>query len=162
MPVDELIVLILEDLPPVRVGTPDSHVSVSTVVGDVEGLVVVSGSDSQRLLVEVPDLGSSAIRNLDDHVPVVDKVEISVVWKLRNDVEVSLYIKTESFIELSFSWLTLPFINVDNVPLLVNLIVCTVDCDVSVLLINLSLDLNDFAFVILKRSSLVSEDLPPS
>jgi hypothetical protein len=82
MPIDELIVLILENLPPIRVGAPDSHVSVSSVVLNVEGLVVVSCSDGQRLLVEVPNLGSSAIWNLDDHVPIVDKVKISVVWKL--------------------------------------------------------------------------------
>jgi hypothetical protein len=162
MPVDELIVLILEDLPPVRVSAPDSHVSVSTVVGDIEGLVVVSSSDCQGLLVEVPDLGSSAIWNLDDHVPVVDKVEISVVWKLRYNVEVSLYIKTESFIELSFSWLTLPFINVDNVPLLMDFIGLFVDCNISILLINLSLYLNDLSSFVDNGRSLISENLPPS
>jgi hypothetical protein len=44
-------------------------------------LVVVSSSDGQRLLVEVPDLGSSAVWNLDDHIPVVDEIEVSVIWK---------------------------------------------------------------------------------
>jgi len=76
-----LVVLILEDLPPVRVSAPDSHLTSSSITVDVPGLVVVSGSDGQRLLVEVPDLGSSSIWNLNDHIPVVDKVEISVVWK---------------------------------------------------------------------------------
>jgi hypothetical protein len=37
-------------------------------------LVIVSGSDSQGLLMEVPDLGSSTVWNLDDHISVVDQI----------------------------------------------------------------------------------------
>jgi len=44
-------------------------------------LVVVSGSDGQRLLMEVPDLGSSTISSLDDHISVVDQIKVSVVWE---------------------------------------------------------------------------------
>jgi hypothetical protein len=47
LPVDELVVLILENLPPSRVCAPDSHLIGFSVVGDVKGLVVVSGLDSQ-------------------------------------------------------------------------------------------------------------------
>jgi hypothetical protein len=82
LPIDELLVLILEDLPPVGVGAPDSEVRCSSVALDIPRLVVVSGSDGQRFLMEVPDLGSSTIWNLDDHIPVVDQVKVSVIWKL--------------------------------------------------------------------------------
>jgi len=81
LPIDELVVLVLEYLPPVRVGAPDLHVVGSTIALDVERLVVVPCSYGQRLLVEVPDLGSSAIWSLDDHVSVVDQIKVSVIWE---------------------------------------------------------------------------------
>jgi hypothetical protein len=81
LPVDELAVLVLEYLPPSRVGAPDLHVVGSSRVLNVEGLVVVSGSDGQRLLMEVPDLGSSSISCLDDHVSIVDQVEVFSTWE---------------------------------------------------------------------------------
>jgi hypothetical protein len=81
VPVNELVILILENLEPSRVGAPNLHVVGLTRRFDVPRLVVQSGSDSQGLLVEVPDLGSSSVRDLDDHVSVIDQVKISVVWK---------------------------------------------------------------------------------
>jgi len=81
LPVDELVVLVLEDLPPVRVGTPNFHLASSSITVDFPGLVVVSGSNGQGLLMEVPHLGSSSVWNLDNHVPVVDEVEVSVIWE---------------------------------------------------------------------------------
>jgi hypothetical protein len=133
-----LVVLILENLPPIRVGAPDSHVSVSSVVLNVEGLVVISGSDGQRLLVEVPNLGSSAIWNLDDHISIVDEVKISVVWKLGNNVEISFNIETESLVELSLGRFSLPLVNIHDIPLLMDLVVSTVNSNVSVLLVDLA------------------------
>ena len=91
--------------------------------------------------MEVPDLGSSSVWNLDDHISVVDQVEVSVIWQLGDNVEISLNIKTESLIELSLSWFSLPFINVNNIPLLVNLTIFGIDLDVSVFSINTSLDI---------------------
>jgi hypothetical protein len=44
---------------------------------DIPGLVVVSGSDSQGLLMEVPLLSLSTISGLDSNVSVVDDIEIS-------------------------------------------------------------------------------------
>jgi hypothetical protein len=41
-------------------------------------LIVISGSDSQGLLMEVPDLGSSTVGSLEDKVSVVDQIEILV------------------------------------------------------------------------------------
>jgi len=81
LPVDELTILILENLPPTRVSAPDLHVLCSSRVLNIPRLVVVSGSDGQRLLVEVPDLGSSTVWNLDDHISVVDQVKVSVIWE---------------------------------------------------------------------------------
>jgi hypothetical protein len=72
--VAELVCLIFEDLEPLGVSAPDSHVVGSSIVLDVPGLVVVSSSDSQGLLVEVPDLGSSSVFSLDYHISVVDEI----------------------------------------------------------------------------------------
>jgi len=48
-------------------------------------------------------------------------------------VEVSLNIETEVFVEFSLSWLSLPFISIDDVPLLVDLSMFSMSNDVSVL-----------------------------
>jgi len=80
VPINKLLILELEDLPPSRVGAPDLHVSSSSWTSDVEGLVVQSGSDSQRCLMEVPFLGVSSIWNLNYHVSIVDQVKVSVLW----------------------------------------------------------------------------------
>jgi hypothetical protein len=77
-------------------------------------------------------LSVSGVRGLNNHIPVVDQVKISVIWQLRNNVEVSLNVKTEVFIELTLSWFSLPFINVDDVPLLVDFTVLSMDDNVSV------------------------------
>jgi hypothetical protein len=82
LPVDKLVGLILEDLPPSRVGAPDLHVVGSSRILDIPRLIVVSSSDSQGLLMEVPDLGSSSIFSLDDHVSVVDEIKVSVLLHL--------------------------------------------------------------------------------
>jgi hypothetical protein len=74
-----LTLLISEDLEPSRVGTPDLHVVGSSSTLDIPRLIVISGSDSQGFLMEVPDLGSSTIISLDDHVSVVDQVKFSVL-----------------------------------------------------------------------------------
>jgi len=54
------------------------HVVGSTSALDIPRLIVQSGSDGQRLLMEVPDLSLSSIWSLDDHVSVVDQVEVSM------------------------------------------------------------------------------------
>jgi hypothetical protein len=120
LPIDELIVLKLENLEPSGVCRPDLHVVSFTSRLDVPRLVVQSCSDSQRLLMEVPFLSTSTVCNFDDHVSVIDQIKISSAWQFRYNVKVSLNIESELLIELSLSWLTLPLINVDNVPLLVD------------------------------------------
>jgi hypothetical protein len=88
--------------------------------------------------MEIPDLSLSSVWCLDNHVSVVDQVEVSAVWKFGDNVEVSLYIESESFIELSLLWLSLPLVSVDNVPLLVDFSVFWMDNDVSVFRVNSS------------------------
>jgi hypothetical protein len=71
-----------EDLEPLGVSAPDSHLIGSSVVSDVPRLIVISCSDGQRLLMEIPHLSVSSIWSLDDHVSVVDQVKISVLFHL--------------------------------------------------------------------------------
>jgi hypothetical protein len=118
--VTEVLALILEELPPSWVGAPDSHVGWSSIAGNVERLIVVSTLDSQWSLVEVPCLCSLGVRCLDGKVSAVDQFKISVVWQLGDNEEVSLNIETEVLVELSSGWFSLPFINIDDVPVLVD------------------------------------------
>ena len=85
--------------------------------------------------MEVPDLGSSTVWNLDDHISVVDQIKISVIWQLGNNVEISLNIKTELLVELSLSWLLLILVNIDDLPLLVSLSILVFNNNVSVLIV---------------------------
>jgi hypothetical protein len=86
-------------------------------------------------LIEVPDLGLEGVWCLDYKVSVVDNIKISVVWKLRNNEEISLNIETEVFVEFSLLWLFWHFISIDDIPLLVDTTVLLVDNNVSVLFI---------------------------
>jgi hypothetical protein len=112
--------------------------------------------------MEIPDLSISSIWCLDNHISVVNQVEVSVLWQLRNNVEVSLNVKTELLVELSLSWFSLPFINVDNIPLLVESVVLVLDFDVSVFSINISLDMEYLYFFVAHVDTSVSEHLPTS
>jgi hypothetical protein len=51
---------------------------------------------------------------------------------LGDNVERSLNIKTEVFVELTFDWLLLPFIFIDDIELLVDSTMFVVDLDVLV------------------------------
>jgi hypothetical protein len=135
LPIDELIFLILEYLEPSRVGAPDLHVVGSTSTLDIPRLVVISGSDSQGLLMEVPDLSLSTIWCLDNKVSVVDQVKVSVVWKCRDDVEISLNVKSELLVELTLSWLIFILININYLPSLMDLSVLLLHDNVSVFII---------------------------
>jgi hypothetical protein len=107
-------------------------------------------------------LSVSLIGSLDNHVSVIDQVKIPVVWQLGDDVEVSLNKESESFVELSLGWLSLPFINIHDVPLLVDLLLVVVNNNVSVLRIGCTLHFNNFTMLVHNVSILISEHLPPS
>jgi hypothetical protein len=151
-----------KDLPPSRVGAIDLHIFGSSRVLDVERLVVVLGSDGQGLLMEVPDLTVSSVGCLDHHVSVVDKVKVSVFRQLRDNVEWSFNVQSEFLVQFSFAWLTLPFINIHDIPLLPKSISLSIDTNVSIFCVNISDNLHNFTLLIDDRSTLVSEHLPPS
>jgi len=138
------------------------HIIGSTSALDIPRLVVVSCSDGQGLLMEVPDLSPSSIWSLDSEVSIIWNVKVSVGWELRYYVEVSLNIKSESLVELSFCWFSLPFISIDDIPLLMDFVLQSVNTNVSVLGINTSLDFQNLSFLVCDVSSLQSEHLPPS
>jgi hypothetical protein len=113
-------------------------------------------------LVEVPNLSSSSVRDLDDHVPVVNEIKISVIWELRNNMEVSLNVKSELLVELSLGWFFLILVNIDDFPSLVDFAILILNNDVSIFNVNSSGDSNYLASFIYDKVILVSEKLPPS
>jgi hypothetical protein len=112
--------------------------------------------------MEVPDLSVSTILSLKSKLSVVDQVNIFVRSHLWDNIERSFNIKAKLFIEFSFSWFSLPFISVDDVPLLVKLIVLGVYTNVSVLLVNITYNFHNFWSLIDNSGTSVSEELPPS
>jgi len=112
--------------------------------------------------MEVPDLSSSSIWSLDSEVSIIWNVKVSIGWELRYYVEVSLNIKSESLVELSLCWFSLPFISIDDIPLLVDFVLQSVYTNVSVLGINTSLDFQNLSSHVCDVSSLQFEHLPPS
>jgi hypothetical protein len=115
--VDKLSISELEYLEPLWISAPDLHVVGSTSRLDVPWLVIQSSSDGLWLLMEVPDLSLSSIWSLDDHVPVIDKVEISIAWHSRDNIEISFNIESELLVQFSLSWLII-LIYINNLPLL--------------------------------------------
>jgi hypothetical protein len=162
--INKLSINELEYLEPLWVGAPDLHVVGSTCRLDIKWLVVQSGSDGLWLLMEVPLLCISSILSLDDHVSVVNQVKISSTWQCRDDVEISFDIESELFIQLSLLWLRV-LVNIDNLPLLSEILVSVVYHHISLLLIwslFLILDFKNLSSLVDNESSLSSEDLPPS
>jgi hypothetical protein len=125
-------------------------------------LVVQSGSDGQRLLVEVPDLSLSSVWCLDDHVSVVDEIKISVLWQFGDYIEVSFNIESEISVEFTFDWLIWVLISIDNLPLLVDLSMFVEDLDILVLIIESTSNIHHLSFLIHNELAFQSEELPPS
>jgi hypothetical protein len=125
-------------------------------------LVVQSGSDGQRLLVEVPDLSLSSVWCLDDHVSVVDEIKISVLWQFGDYIEVSFNIESEISVEFTFDWLIWVLISIDNLPLLVDLSMFVEDLDILVLIIESTSNIHHLSFLINNELAFQSEELPPS
>jgi hypothetical protein len=66
--------------------------------------------------MEVPILSLSSVSGLNYHVSSKN-VKISVSSHSRNNIEISLNIQTESSVEFSLSWISLPLVSIDDVPL---------------------------------------------
>jgi hypothetical protein len=120
------------------------------------------GSNGKRLLMEVPLLGISSIGCFDHEVSSVDQVKVSSRCHCCYNIEWSFNIETELFVEFSLSWFSLPFINIDDIPLLIDSSMSVVNNDVSIFSIYISLDVKYLSFIVPNEMSLESEDLPPS
>ena len=112
--------------------------------------------------MEVPVLSYCVNISFDDEISSTHQVKMSVHWQLRNNMEGSINVDTEIFIKFSLSWLSLPFVNVDNIPHLVHSSGSLVNNDVSVFSINISLDIEYLTFFVPDEMILISEHLPPS
>jgi hypothetical protein len=113
--------------------------------------------------MEVPDLGPSSILSLDHHVPVVDKIKVSVRFQFRYNVEISFNIESEFFVQLSLGWFLWVFISIDNLPSLVNFSVSLMNNDVSVFSINTTSNIEHLLVLdIHYEFSILLEQLPPS
>jgi hypothetical protein len=115
------------------------------------------------LLIEPPDLTFLSILGLDDHVSVVDDLKISSRSQSRLNVEWSLDVKSVFFIEFSLSRFTLPFIGIDDIPLLGDSIIwLLIGSDVLVFNILVVEDRQGPSFLQHDVRSFDSEHLPPS
>jgi len=155
--IDELFFLISKDLEPSWVGAPDLHIISSSSILDIPWLIVVFGFDSQRLLVEIPDLSVSSIWSFEYHISVVNEIKVSVWWHLGNNVEWSFNIKTEIFVEFSLLWIFWVFISIDKIPLLVEAIDSLFNIEILVLVICAWLDSNNLTSLIDNIMALISE-----
>jgi hypothetical protein len=161
--VDEGLIKILEELPPSRVGAPDLNVVGSSWALDIEGLIVNLGLDGHAYLIEVPSLSFVSISCLDNHISVVDDFEVSVFFQLWDNVEWSLDIKVEVFVEFSLSWFLWVFVSIDDIPLLVDSTMSGVHDNVSVFGVNTTWYIHNL--VVMPVDEVwwgPSEHLPPS
>jgi len=106
------------------------------------------------------------VSSLDYHVSVVDNFEISSRVECRNNMEWSFDIKSIFFIELTLGWFSLPLVNIDDVPLLMDLTVLGfIALDVSSFRISSTLNVEVLVHILFESSDILSfnsEQLPPS
>jgi hypothetical protein len=113
-------------------------------------------------LVEPPDLGLVTVWSLDDHLSAVDNFEVSVRSKSRLNVEWSLDIESEFFIE-SLRWTLTLVIKIDNLPFLVEAIVFAIDDNWSSFFVFVSRDIEAFLVLPIDKVLItVGENLPPT
>jgi len=81
-------------------------------------------------------------------------------------MEISLDVESIFFVKFTLGWLTLPLVDVDNVPLLMDLpILSFITLNVSSFRISFTLNVKIFVYIFLEDSdvfSFSSEQLPPS
>jgi len=109
-------------------------------------------------------LSSSSVLSLDDHVSVVNEIKIFVRCHLIDNVEISFHIETEILVQFTLLWFRV-FINIDDFPLLSDILAGVSNHNVSVFSISvqfLILNFKNLSFIISNESSLSSPELPPS
>lgn len=112
--------------------------------------------------MEIPNLSTSTIWGLDNHISIVNQVEVSVFFELRDDVEVFFDNEAILFVKFALHWISFPFIYINNVPLLMKTIISLIDSDVSLFCIYVSNYFNHFASLIDNILILEPKKLPPS
>jgi len=83
-------------------------------------------------------------------------------WQLRDNIEWSLNIQTEVFIEFTLLWLSWHSISIYDIPLLVETVMSVPHEDISVLTVMVALEIHNLSFFVDNVGILVSEELPPS
>jgi hypothetical protein len=112
--------------------------------------------------MEIPNLTLSTIWSLDNKVSVVNQVEVSMITQFRNNVEVSLNVKSKLLVELTLGWLIWVLISIDNLPSLVNFSMLLVNNDIPVFSVNASLNIKDLTFFVGDEGTIFFPQLPPS
>jgi hypothetical protein len=77
-------------------------------------------------------------------------------------MEISLNIQAEAFVEFSLSWISLPLVSIDYIPLSSNIVGSLTNIDILVLLINILVYVHDLSSHVFEVSALHFEHLPPS
>jgi hypothetical protein len=77
-------------------------------------------------------------------------------------MEISFNIETESLVEFTLSWISLPLVSIDDVPLLRNVVLFLRSIDILLLLIKILVYVHDLSMIVGKVMALHSEHLPPS
>jgi hypothetical protein len=161
--IDEVFSSSPEDLPPIGVGAGDFHFLVGTISSNMPRVTSpVSRLDSQGRLMEPEGLSLSSISGLDHESSVWKKIKISVSAQSGNNMEISFNVQTESLVEFTLSWVSLPLILIGDIPLLRNMGLFVLSVDVSLLSINITLYPHDLSSFVGKIGTLHFEHLPPS
>jgi hypothetical protein len=77
-------------------------------------------------------------------------------------MEISFNIETESLVEFSLSWISLPLVSIDDVPLSSNIVGSLTNIDILVFLIYILVYVHDLSSHVFEVSALHFEHLPPS
>jgi L-cystine uptake protein TcyP (sodium:dicarboxylate symporter family) len=113
-------------------------------------------------LIEPEGLSLSSISCLQIEVSVGEKIEVSSSSHSRNNVEISFNIQAEAFVEFTLSWISLPLISIDDIPLVRKMVLSLSSIEILVLLIDILVYVHDLSSLVGKVLALHSEHLPPS
>jgi hypothetical protein len=113
-------------------------------------------------LIEPEDLSLSSISCLQVEVSVWEKIEVSTFAHSGDNMEISLNIQAEAFVEFSLSWISLPLVSINDVPLLRNIVGSLSSIEILVFLIDILVYVHDLSSFVGKVLALHSEHLPPS